>query len=131
MKDFLVYFNNECKRIAAEEGIIFNIEAIPAEGMAPKLAKSDKILVDGTYDIYANQWCSLWKDYTIYEILKRDGEINALMTGGSIVHINIDSHVTSSQAKTLISDAIKYGMAHFALNAVYSECAECGYVHKG
>jgi ribonucleoside-triphosphate reductase len=131
MKDFLVYFNEECKRLAKEENIVMNIEAIPAEGMAPKLAKSDKILVEGTYDIYANQWCSLWKDYTIYEKMKRDGEINALMTGGSIVHINIDSHVTSSQAKNLISDAIKYGMAHFALNAVYAECAECGHVHKG
>lgn len=131
MKDFLVYFNEECKRLAKEENIVMNIEAIPAEGMAPKLAKSDKILVGGTYDIYANQWCSLWKDYTIYEKMKRDGEINALMTGGSIVHINIDSHVTSSQAKNLISDAIKYGMAHFALNAVYAECAECGHVHKG
>lgn len=82
-------------------------------------------------EIYANQWCSLWKDYTIYEKMKRDGEINALMTGGSIVHINIDSHVTPTQAHTLISDAIKYGMAHFALNAVYSECIDCGYVHKG
>lgn len=131
MKDFLVYFNNECKRVAKEEKIIFNIEAIPAEGMAPKLAKADKVLVNGQYDIYANQWCSLWKDYTIYEKMKRDGEINLLMTGGSIVHINIDSHITASQAKTLILDAIKYGMAHFALNAVYSECMECGHVHKG
>lgn len=131
MKDFLLYFNNECKRIAKEENIIMNIEAIPAEGMAPKLAKSDQILVGGTYKIYANQWCSLWQDYTIYEKMKRDGEINALMTGGSIVHINIDSHVTSTQAKKLIKDAISYGMAHFALNAVYSECMSCGHVHKG
>jgi anaerobic ribonucleoside-triphosphate reductase len=44
MKDFLIYFNNECKRVAIEEKIIFNIEAIPGEGMAPKLAKSDIIL---------------------------------------------------------------------------------------
>lgn len=131
MKDFLVYFNEECKKAAGKENIIWNIEAIPAEGMAPKLAKSDKILVNGEYDIYANQWCSLWKDYTIYEKMKRDGEINALMTGGSIVHINIDSHVTTTQAKKLISDAIEYGMAHFALNACYVECKECGHVHKG
>ena len=33
-------------------GYVFNIEAIPAEGMAPKLAKVDKILFadeDGNY----------------------------------------------------------------------------------
>lgn len=131
MKDFLVYFNNECKVAAEKENIIWNIEAIPAEGMAPKLAKADKILVDGEYNIYANQWCSLWEDHTIYEKMKRDGEINELMTGGSIVHINVDSEITSSQAKTLISDAVKYGMAHFAINSTYVECQDCGHVHKG
>lgn len=44
MKDFLVYFNEESKRVAKEENIVMNLEAIPAEGMAPKLAKVDKIL---------------------------------------------------------------------------------------
>lgn len=54
MKDFLVYFNNECKRLAEQEKMIWNIEAIPAEGMAPKLAKANKILFadeDGNYCI--------------------------------------------------------------------------------
>ena len=53
MKDFLVYFNDECKRIAGEMKMIWNIEAIPAEGMAPKLAKADKIIFadeDGNYN---------------------------------------------------------------------------------
>ena len=44
MKDFLVYFNSECKRMADIEKMIWNIEAIPAEGMAPKLAKANKII---------------------------------------------------------------------------------------
>lgn len=144
MKDFLIYFNKECKRISEEYKMIWNIEAIPAEGMAPKLAKADKIIFandDGNYeyndeefempDILANQWCSLWEDHSIYEKMKRDGEINSLITGGSIVHINVDSKITKTQAKKLIQDAIKYGMAHFALNAVYIECKDCGHVVKG
>ena len=142
MKDFLVYFNNECKRVANEYKMIWNLEAIPAEGMAPKLAKADMIIFsneDNKYmntdfempQILANQWCSLWEDHTIYEKMKRDGEIQRLMTGGSIVHINIDSKITKSQAKRLIEDSVKYGMAHFALNAVYVECKECGTVVKG
>ena len=44
MKDFLVFFNDECQKIANQENIIFNIEAIPAEGAAPKLAKADKLI---------------------------------------------------------------------------------------
>lgn len=82
-------------------------------------------------NIYANQWKSLWEDCTIVEKMKRDGEINALMTGGSIVHYNVDSKLTSQQAKSMIMKAIDNGAEHFALNCVYSECRECHKVEKG
>lgn len=82
-------------------------------------------------NIYANQWKSLWEDCTIAEKMKRDGEINALMTGGSIVHYNVDSKLTSQQAKSMIMKAIDNGAEHFALNCVYSECRECHKVEKG
>lgn len=82
-------------------------------------------------NIYANQWCSLWEDYSIAEKMKRDGEINSLMTGGSIVHYNVDSKLTSQQAKNMIMKAIDAGAEHFALNCVYTECRECGKVEKG
>jgi ribonucleoside-triphosphate reductase len=82
-------------------------------------------------DIHANQWVSLWTDHTIYEKMQRDGEIQKLMTGGSIIHINVDSKLTATQADALINDSIKYGMAHFALNSVYTECEDCKKVHKG
>lgn len=82
-------------------------------------------------NIYANQWCSIWEDYTIAEKMKRDGEINSLMTGGSIVHYNVDSKLTSQQAKSMIMKAIDAGAEHMALNCVYSECRECHKVEKG
>lgn len=145
MKDFLIYFNEECKRIGEREKMIWNIEAVPFEGGAPKAAKANKYIFadeDGFYTtednrryempkILANQWCSLWKDYTLVEKMKRDGEINSLMTGGSIVHNNVDGNLTPSQVKTLINKAVEYGSEHFALNATYIECKECGHVHKG
>lgn len=82
-------------------------------------------------NLLANQWVSLWEDHTIAEKMKRDGEINSLMTGGSIVHISVDSKLTSTQAKKIIMDAIKNGMEHFALNCVYTECKDCHKVEKG
>lgn len=145
MKDFLVYFNAECKRIGEREKMIWNIEAVPFEGGSPKAAKANKYIFaneegfyitedDREYEmpkLLANQWCSLWKDYTLVEKMKRDGEINSLMTGGSIVHNNVDGNLTATQVKNLINKAVEYGSEHFALNAVYLECKECGYVHKG
>ena len=44
MKDFLVYFNQECARIGEREKMIWNIEAVPFEGGSPKAAKANKLL---------------------------------------------------------------------------------------
>lgn len=82
-------------------------------------------------DILANQWTSLWEDHTLAEKMQRDGQINSLMSGGSIVHNNIDGNITATQAKTLINKAVKSGMEHFAMNATYIECKDCHHVHKG
>ena len=131
MKDFLIYFNKECKRVADQENIVFNIEAIPSEGSAPKLAKADNLICGGKYKIYANQFCSLWADYTIAEKMKRDGEISSLMTGGQISHFNIDSKLTATQAKNIIMKAISLNCEHFALNCCYSYCPKCNTTVKG
>ena len=53
MKDFMHYFSEECKRISSENNMIWNLEAIPGEGMAPKLAKANKIIFaddEGNYN---------------------------------------------------------------------------------
>lgn len=53
MKDFIGFFNEECHRISDEKNMIWNIEAIPGEGMAPKLAKANQIIFadeDGNYN---------------------------------------------------------------------------------
>lgn len=44
LKDFISYFNSECHRIGEEMKMIWNIEAIPGEGSAPKLAQANKII---------------------------------------------------------------------------------------
>lgn len=132
-KDILEHFSGFCKEAAKEEGIIFNIEQIPAESMAPRLATCDRVLFGNPYNldkIYANQFVPLWEDVTIYEKMDREGEMDHYLTGGSIAHIQIGSDVTSTQAKKIIQYATKAGCEHFALNAVYTKCEDCGNVIK-
>ncbi len=132
-KDILEHFSGFCKEAAKEEGIMFNIEQIPAESMAPRLATCDRILFGNPYNldkIYANQFVPLWEDVTIYEKMDREGEMDHYLTGGSIAHIQIGSDVTPTQAKKIIQYATKAGCEHFALNAVYTKCEDCGNVIK-
>lgn len=138
MKDFMIYFNQEVenKNTEVDENgnklypFPKNIEQIPGESMAVKIAKVDKILypTEEIPTVLANQFVSLWEDKTIYEKMDRDGELNKLLTGGGICHIQCSEKLSSHQAKKLIKYAAKSGCDHFAINGVYMKCNDCNTV---
>ena len=132
--EIIKLYNEYSLKIGKELGITVNQEEIPAESMAERLPKVDKILFGNPYELdplLSNQFVPLWEDATVYEKMDRDGELNSLMTGGGIVHIQVDSKVTATQAKNLILYAAKVGCQHFALNCVYTKCNKCNEVVIG
>ena len=125
IKDILVFFNKKVSEISDKYKIIGNIEQIPGESFASRLANADKILFGEEivpYQLYSNQFVPLWEDATVWERMEIDGKYNKLITGGGIVHAMIGERVTPLQAEELIKYAISCGCEHFALNAVYSQC---------
>lgn len=136
MHDFLVYLNKHSTEYAKELGLFSNIEQIPGESYAVRLATVDNMIfpdqdiIDAP--LYANQFVPLWEDATIWEKLEADGKYNQLLTGGGIVHAQLGSKTTSAQNRKIILYAIKCGCEHFVLNSVYSKCPKCGavYDHK-
>lgn len=132
--DIIKLYNEYSIKIGKELGLLVNQEEIPAESMAERLPKVDKLIFGNPYKLdplLSNQFVPLWEDATVYEKMDRDGELNRLMTGGGIVHIQVDSKVTANQAKNLILYAAKSGCQHFALNCVYCQCEECGEIMIG
>lgn len=127
-QDILIHLNNKViEYTKSETGYVFNIEQIPAESYAVRLCTVDKLLYGEELvpcSLYANQWVPLWEDATIWEKLEVDGKYNSLLTGGGIVHATIGETVTKTQAKEIINYAVKCGCEHFALNAIYSKCAD-------
>lgn len=136
MHDFLVYLNKHSQQYAKELGLFSNIEQIPGESYAVRLATVDNMIfheqdiIDAP--LYANQFVPLWEEATIWEKLEADGKYNQLLTGGGIVHAQLGSKTTPAQNKKIIEYAIKCGCEHFVLNSVYSKCPKCGavYDHK-
>lgn len=125
--DSLRLLNAKAREITIGTGNIFNIEQIPGESMAPRLAQADRLLFGEDavpYRLYSNQFVPLWQDATLFERMREDGRYNQLFTGGGIVHFNLGEKVTEQQAMALIQYAAKVGCEHFALNPVYSECAD-------
>lgn len=132
-KDILINFNNFYREAAKRENIVANAEQTPVESMSPKLFKADNMLFGNPYNfpnMYANQFVPTWVHTTIREKFTEEGKYDSYMDGGVITHLQIGSDLTSSQAKEIIIQSVEAGCEHFALNAVYSRCKECGEVEK-
>lgn len=133
MEEMLVFINKKVNELSAKYHIPMNIEQVPGEAMAPRLAKVDKYIFGEEkvpYELYSNQFVPLWVDATIFERMEADGMYNQLFTGGGIVHFNLGEKTTPQQNKELIKFAVKSGAEHFALNMAYSECVD-GHVTLG
>jgi len=120
----LKFINEKVFEYSKKYNIIGNIEQIPGESFAIRLAQADKVLYEESqpFEMYSNQHIPLWVDATIWERMEADGKYNQLITGGGIAHINIGEKTTPTQSQKIIEYAVKSGCEHFALNSIYSEC---------
>ena len=135
IKELLVQFNKEMQEFSKEYGITGNIEQIPGESYAVRFAEADKAIFDlddNYYKLYANQFCPLYENFSIFDKVETDGKYNQLLTGGGIVHIQAASDTTPQQNEKLLDYACKSGCEHYAINKVFSKCSKCGAVknHK-
>ncbi len=122
-KEILTLIKDAVQTMTKETGKPFNIEQVPAESLAIKLAVKDKLMYGMNYEIYANQFVPLWVDCDIVERVKIDGAFSQLLTGGGISHLNIAEKLThSNQMKQLIAYAIECGCEHFAVNYNFCRC---------
>lgn len=129
----LTKLNDEMKRYSEDNPTYrnpFNIEEIPGEAMAIRLCETDRTIFNEDmipYELYSNQFVPLWKESTIWERMKADGKFNNMLSGGGIVHININERPTPEQVLELYEYSVESGCEHFALNPVYALCEDGHY----
>lgn len=116
-----------------EEKNIYNVEQIPAETMAVRLADIDNILGfnndehgDRIWELYSNQYIPLIDDASIYDRVKIQGEFDSLTSGGAILHLNVDDEkpISKEQFKKLMNQARLLNSVYFAINYAYSESSK-------
>ena len=113
-----------------------NLEGVPAEGLAPKFAKKDKVLdLNKEYDLYANQFIPLHKRCNMLNRIQLQAEYDKYCSGGSILHLNVDQKIDVDTMKRIIESVISSGTKYFALNYNIYQCNECqgitvGTTHK-
>lgn len=106
----------------------YNLEQIPGESLAARLAEVDAALgKNSEFKIYSNQYVPLVKNsISISDRFKIQGKFDSHTSGGSILHINVDESepVTPAQYKKLFDIAVKTRTVYWSVNYVYVKCSE-------
>jgi len=103
-----------------------NIEQIPAEATAIKLAQADKLLYrQNEYEIYGNQFVPLTTETSMYNRIDLQATFEKYFSGGTILHLNLGEKIpTKNIMKKLIADTIKSGIKYFAVNYFFQVCED-------
>lgn len=119
---------NDGNRRASDESTntIYNLEQVPAENAAVKLAGLDRIMGRHDYQLLSNQWLPLSYDCDIFTRLETSGALDSAMSGGAIVHITAGTELNEDSMRTLIDYAAKTENVYFAVNYMFSCCPDCG-----
>ena len=123
-KQVINFMNDRNEQFSQEDKCLYNLEQIPGEACAIKLAQKDNLLYGMDYKMYSNQVCPLVKNVPLTKRIKLQGVFDASMSGGSVLHINIAEKITSTEMLlTLMNYAVENNVVYFACNYNISQCS--------
>ena len=128
-EDILRFISDVTDECSQEQKAACNVEQIPAENVAVKLAKKDRLLgYNDRFDIYSNQYVPLKdNDCDLFTRIRLVADLDKYMSGGSILHINInEGDVSTDTLVDMAKTMYKQGVVYFAFNKILAECTDCG-----
>jgi anaerobic ribonucleoside-triphosphate reductase len=121
----MTVINNQNLKNDAHYKFLHNVEQVPAENMAIKMAEKDKLMkVQDEFDLYSNQFIPLTVNADMLDRLKLNGMFDKVFSGGSICHINVEQRVSAEKIEELIQLAAKLGVIYWAINYNLQECED-------
>lgn len=136
--EIMHYLRELLADIQEETGHVYNLEASPAEGAPYRLAQLDRkrfpdIICAGAPETpYYTNSTQLPVAYTddIFEVLEHQDELQALYTGGTVLHLYLGERIEDPQmARRLIQRIFQqYKLPYLSLTPTFSICPEHGYL---
>lgn len=120
-------------------GNLYNYEATPAESTCYRLAKKDKeefddIITRGTEnEPYYTNSCHIPvnKVGTLHQIMEHQDELQTTFTGGTVIHLYMESAITGKQAKKIIKTVCEnYKSPYISISPLNRYCSEHGYIEQ-
>lgn len=122
----LEVINSTNKELQSRFKAPHNCEQIPAENVAVKLSKKDRLLgLNEKYELYSNQFIPLIERTNMLDRIELQGLFDGHFSGGAICHLNMDQEIKDEQIMAnLIETCANKGVVYFAINYVLQECEE-------
>ncbi|ACM59674.1 ribonucleoside-triphosphate reductase class III catalytic subunit [Caldicellulosiruptor bescii] len=120
-----------------ETGILYNLEATPAEGTSYRLARKDKqmfpdIITSGKDEPFYTNSTQLPVDYTddIFTALDHQEELQIRYTGGTVLHGFVGEKIDDIEVcKEIVKKiAYNYRIPYYTITPTFSVCPDHGYV---
>ena len=131
------YMRDKMVTYQEESGILYNLEASPAEGATYRLAKKDQelfgdIITCGTDEPYYTNSTQLPVDFTkdIFTALDLQDDLQCRYTGGTVLHGFLGERMYDSDTcKALVRKiAENYHLPYYTITPTFSVCADHGYI---
>lgn len=107
---------------------VYNIEQIPGEMMASRLATQDTILGYNPLkiELYSNQYIPLTEPMSIEKRLQEQAKYEKYTSGGSILHISMfdNEPLSKEHYKRILQRAYELGVTYIGVNYCYSVCEQ-------
>ncbi|MCM1532913.1 MAG: hypothetical protein NC114_11695 [Ruminococcus flavefaciens] len=122
--DLLDHISDWIDQAEKAEHAPHNVEQVPAESSAVKLAKKDKMLgYDIGVPLYSNQFIPLITKADMFDRLRLQGMFDAKLSGGAIAHINVGDTIDDTNTLVnLMKYAAKQGVVYWAINYKLNCC---------
>lgn len=131
-KDILATMEKCNDEIANKYKIPTNMEGIPAENTAKKLADKDKVLgLNEAYDLYSNQFIPLSAKCNLLDRIELSSQMDKYCSGGSIMHITVDGQINKTTMNDLATSILESGVKYFAFNYEINQCLDCKKIFVG
>lgn len=131
------HMREKMKEYQKQTGNQYNLEATPAEGVAPRFAKIDKkrfpeIITAGKDEVCYTNSTQIPVEFSsdIFEVIKLQDELQSLYTGGTVLHLYLGEKIEDKEtAKKLLQKIFtQTKMPYISLTPTFSICQEHGYI---
>jgi len=140
MKRVLRFIKKVCAEFEEEDGIFYNVEEVPGESTAYRLAMldrkmfGDKMMIPEFNGIpfYSNSIVPYYVDVPIQLRAMWEGEVQEEFTGGVIMHLFLHEPPDPIALKKFVRNILeRTKLVYLSITPTISVCSRCGYWQVG